>query len=208
MTDVLLISSSALGEASISNKVTAELVAELRRGEPDLRLVKRDVGANPLPHLEPARMPALAGKTDTPPAAETAALSQAIVDEVKAADLLVIGSPMYNFGITSTLKVWFDHLLRAGMTFRYTAAGSEGLLSGKRAIVVEARGGVYSEGPSVGNDHQEAHLRTLLGFIGITDVTFVRVEKLAISPEDKEKSVAAALVEAREVASRFAPVAA
>lgn len=209
MTKVLLIGSSALGDASVSKQVAEALLEELRRAEPDLRLTTRDVGAHPLPHLEPARMPAFAGKTDTPEAAETAALSQAVMDEVFAADLIVIASPMYNFGITSTLKAWFDHLLRAGQTFRYTATGSEGLVHGKRAIVVEARGGLYSDGgPSAGSDHQEPHLKTLLNFIGITDVSFVRAEGLAISPESKEQGIAAALTQAREVARRFAPVAA
>lgn len=206
MTKALLISSSAVGEASVSNRITREIVAELQRLDPGLQVASRDVGADPPPHLEPVRMPAFGGRTDTPQAAETAALSQAVIDEVQAADLIIIGSPMYNFGITSTLKTWFDHLLRAGITFRYTATGAEGLVHGKRAIVVEARGGSYISGPSAGSDHQEGHLRTLLGFIGITDVTFVRAEKLAISPEEKEKSVAAALIEAREVAARFAPV--
>lgn len=204
MTQALLIRSSALGAASVSNQIAGELVAELQRLDPDLRLVTRDVGAEPLPHLEPERMGAFAGKTDTPAAAETAALSQAVIDEVLAADLLVIGSPMYNFGITSTLKAWFDHLLRAGVTFRYTATGSQGLLTGKRAIVVEARGGHYHEGPAAASDHQEPHLKTLLAFIGITDVTFVRAEKLAMSPDAKAASVEAALGEAREVAARFA----
>ena len=207
MTKALLISSSALGDASVSNRITAELVAELRRLEPGLQLTARDVGAQPLPQLAPERMGAFAGHAETPPAAETASLSEAVIAEVKDADLLIIGSPMYNFGITSTLKTWFDHLLRAGLTFRYTANGSEGLVAGKRAIVVEARGGHYTDGPAAASDHQEPHLKTLLAFIGITDVTFVRAEKLAISPEEKAASVEAALHEARDVAARFVKVA-
>lgn len=204
MTRTLLIQSSALGEHSVSNRITGELIAELRRLEPGLQLVVRDVGADPLPHLTAERMPGFAGNTETTAAAQTAAFSQAVIAEVKDADLLIIGSPMYNFGITSTLKAWFDHLLRAGLTFRYTAEGSVGLLTGKRAIVVEARGGHYTDGPAAASDHQEPHLRTLLAFVGITDVTFIRAEKLAISPEDKAASIEAALHEAREVAARFA----
>jgi len=206
MTKALLIRSSALSAASVSNQVTGALVDELRRLEPGLQLASRDVGAQPLPHLSPERMGAFAGHIDMPPAAETAAFSEAIIAEVETADLLIIGSPMYNFGITSTLKTWFDHLLRAGRTFRYTASGSEGLLTGKRAIVVEARGGHYHEGPAAPADHQEPHLRTLLAFIGITDVTFVRAEKLAISPEAKAASIEAAVEEARQVAAQFAQV--
>ena len=203
MTKVLLIGSSALGDASVSNRISAELVAELRRLEPGLQLTTRDVGAQPLPHLAPERMGAFAGNTEAPPAAETASLSEAIIAEVKDADLLIIGSPMYNFGITSTLKTWFDYLLRAGLTFRYTATGPEGLVTGKRAIVVEARGGHYTDGPAAASDHQEPHLKTLLAFMGVTDVTFLRAEKLSISPEDKAASVEAALHEARQVAARF-----
>lgn len=208
MTKVLLIGSSALGDASVSKQVAEALIEELRRAEPDLQLTTRDVGAHPLPHLVPARMPAFAGNTDTPEAAETAAQSQAVIDEVLAADLIVIASPMYNFGITSTLKAWFDHLLRAGQTFRYSAEGPVGLVTDKRAILVEARGGDYTSGPSKAYDQQEPHLKTMLNFIGITDLTFVRALNLAISPESKEKGVADALNQAREVAARFAPVAA
>ncbi|MEI2735652.1 MAG: NAD(P)H-dependent oxidoreductase [Rhodoblastus sp.] len=117
-------------------------------------------------------------------------LSDALVAELQAADTIVIGAPMYNFGIASTLKAWFDYVLRAGVTFRYTEAGPEGLLKGKRAIVVASRGGLYSEGPAKSFDSQEPHLRTLLGFIGITDVEFVRVERLAFGPEAREQSIA------------------
>ena len=202
MTSILLISSSASGENAVSNQITRAIVEELRLLEPSLQLVERDVGVEPFPHLPPERLPALVGKTDTPAAAETAALSRAAVDEIMAADLVVIGSPMYNLGITSTLKAWFDHVARAGQTFRYTANGPEGLLHGKRAIVVETRGGFYSEGPARAMDLQEPHLKAFLGFIGIPDVTFVRAEKLAISPEFKAASLEAAIAEARAVARR------
>ena len=107
---------------------------------------------------------------------------------------------MYNFGMSSTLKAWFDHVLRAGVTFRYTAAGPEGLLKGKKAVVIESRGGLYSEGPGAALDSQEAHIRTLLGFIGIDDVTIVRAEKLGYGPE----AAAAAIAEASEALGLFA----
>lgn len=201
MTSVLLISSSASAEAAVSNQITRAFINELRRHEPEISVVERDVGTVPLPHLTPERLPALGGNTETPPAAETAAISQAVVDEIKAADLIVIGSPMYNLGITSTLKAWFDHVARAGQTFQYTAEGPKGLLHGKRAVVVESRGGFYSEGPGKAMDHQEPHLKSFLAFLGITDVTFVRAEKLAISPEAKEASLATALDEVRALAA-------
>src|SRR5262249_22918702 len=107
----------------------------------------------------------------------------------KAADVVIIGAPMYNFGIPSTLKAWFDHVLRAGVTFRYTEKGPEGLLPGKRAIVLESRGGLYSEGPAQLMDSQEPHLKTLLGFMGINDVTFIRAEKLAFGPDARQQAI-------------------
>lgn len=203
MTSVLLISSSASGEGAVSHQITRAFVDALRRHEPDITVVGRNVGTDPLPHLTPERLPALFGTAETPPAEETAALSKAVVDEIKAADLVIIGSPMYNLGITSTLKAWFDHVARAGQTFQYTAEGPKGLLHGKRAVVVESRGGFYSEGPGKAMDHQEPHLNAFLGLIGITDVTFIRAEKLAISPEAKEASLAAALAEASALAGRM-----
>jgi FMN-dependent NADH-azoreductase len=123
-----------------------------------------------------------------------------LIEELRAADVLVIGAPMYNFGIPSTLKAWFDHVLRARVTFRYTEKGPEGLVTGKKAIVVESRAGLYSEGSSAALDSQEPHLRTLLAFMGITDVTFVRAEKLAFGPEAAEASLAAATHQLHELA--------
>jgi len=114
---------------------------------------------------------------------------------VKAADLIVIGAPMYNFGMASTLKAWFDHVVRAGITFRYGEAGPEGLITGKRAVVIESRAGLYSEGPAAVMDHQEPHIRTLLGFIGITDVIFVRAEKLAFGPDAASAAMAEAIAQ-------------
>ncbi len=193
MTKALVLTSSAAGAASVSGEIVAALLETLRAREPGMIVVSRDLGTNPVPHLTPDSLGGIAGRTDTPAMQETAALAHALVEELSAADLLVIGSPMYNFGITSTLKAWFDHVLRAGVTFRYTAEGPVGLMTGKRAIVVESRGGLYSEGPAAGFDNQEPHLRTMLGFIGITDVTFVRAEQLAIGPEARAASIAAAL---------------
>lgn len=187
---VLAITSSALGDASASNKLVNETVEQLKSRNADLQLTVRDLGAGQVPHLDLDGATAIRGG-EPANAAQAAAqkLSDELIAEVKAADVLVIGAPMYNFGIPSTLKSWFDYVLRAGVTFRYTEAGPEGLMTGKRAIVVATRGGLYSEGPAKPMDSQEPHLRTMLGFIGITDVTFVYAEKLAFGPEAREASI-------------------
>ena len=187
---VLAITSSALGDASASNKLVNDTVAQLQARNPDLKLIRRDIGGGQIPHLDLSGATAVRGG-EPANAAQAAAqkLSDELIAEVKAADVLVIGAPMYNFGIPSTLKSWFDYVLRAGVTFRYTEAGPEGLMTGKRAIVVATRGGLYSEGPAKPMDSQEPHLRTMLGFIGITDITFVYAEKLAFGPEAREASI-------------------
>lgn len=194
MTNVLIIDSAATGDASVSRKLTDAAAETIRRRDPGARIVRRDLNAQPVPHLTGETVPAVrAGIVNSETAREALALADALVAELQEADLIVIGAPMYNFGMPSTLKAWFDHVLRAGITFRYSESGPEGLLKGKKAIVVETRGGLYSEGPAADFDHQEPHLRTLLGFAGITDVTFVRAEKLAFGPEAAAAAVADAI---------------
>ncbi len=195
MTNILVLKSSALGEASASSQLVDGFVARW----PGAHVTTRDLGADPVPHLLPAALSGLFGNREGA-AAATADLADAVTAELKAADVLIIGAPMYNFGVTSTLKAWFDHVIRAGITFHYTAEGPKGLLSGKRAIVIETRGGFYSEGPAKVMDAQEPHLRAMLGLMGISDVTFVRAEKLAISPEEKAASMAAAAAELQALA--------
>jgi FMN-dependent NADH-azoreductase len=195
MAQVLVLNSSAAGDASVSKLLVQEAVAQLSRQDPELRVATRDLGDDPIPHLTRDSAAALRGEPANPAQAAARALSDALVDELKAADTIVIGAPMYNFGIPSTLKAWFDHVLRAGVTFSYSEAGPEGLLTGKRAIVVESRGGLYSEGPAQIMDAQEPHLRTLLGFMGITDVSFVRAERLAFGAEVREKEIGRAQAE-------------
>ena len=196
MTKALIINSSALGEASVSNKLSRQLADHLKASDPSLEINIRDIGSEPIPHLTAATVGAIRGVADNDEARRTLALSDELIEELAEADLLVIGSPMYNFGISSTLKTWFDHILRAGVTFRYTAEGkSEGLMTGKKAVVIESRAGFYSQGPASGLDSQEPHLRTLLGFMGITDVVFVRAEKLAFGPEAAAAAIEAAAAE-------------
>ena len=201
MTKVLIVDSAATGEASVSRKLTRELARQLRAQGGTVELVSRDVGTDPVPHLTAATVGAIrTGTAETEEGRRALALSDQLVAEVKEADLIVIGAPMYNFGIPSTLKAWFDHILRAGITFRYSEKGPEGLVTGKRAIVVEARAGLYSEGPAAATDSQEPHLRTLLGFMGVTDVTFVRAERLAFGPEAAAAAVAEAIEQLGELA--------
>jgi FMN-dependent NADH-azoreductase len=209
MSIVLVLNSSAVGEASVSKQLVRDAVSRLRSQDSSLRVVTRDIGENPIPHLTIASANALRGAEPSNPAEAAAqALSNELIAEVSAADIVIIGAPMYNFGIPSTLKAWFDHVLRAGVTFRYSETGPEGLMKGKRAIVVMSRGGFYSEGPTQVMDSQEPHLRTLLGFIGITDVSFVRAEKLAFGPETRDEAIGAAHAELGRLAQGQLPQAA
>lgn len=201
MSHLLVINSSAAGAASVSKQLIDETVARLRAADSSLAIVERDLGANPVPHLDADSTAAIRGAEPANEAQRAAkTLSDALVAELKAADTLIIGAPMYNFGIPSTLKSWFDHVLRAGVTFKYGENGPVGLLEGKRAIVVESRGGIYSSGPTQALDSQEPHLRTMLGFIGIKEVTFVRAEKLGYGPEAREQAINDAKAELARVA--------
>ena len=201
MTRLLIVDSAATGGQSVSRKLTAELVESLAEREPALAVVRRDIGAEPVPHLTEESVFAIrSGEAKTDAERATLALSDTLIAEIRDADLIVIGAPMYNFGIPSTLKAWFDHVLRARLTFRYGEKGAEGLMTGKRAVVVESRAGLYSEGPSASMDSQEPHLRTLLAFMGITDVTFVRAEGLAFGAEAAAAALAGASEQLQELA--------
>ena len=195
MQNILIVTSSALGPNSASTRIADEYAALLRRAHPEATIGRRDVGSDPIPHLTVDTVGAIRGTPSTDAGRDTLELSDRLVGELQAADLIVIASPMYNFGISSTLKTWFDHVLRAGITFRYTEAGPEGLLKGKKAVVIESRGGVYSDGPAAIMDSQEGHLRGMLSFMGVEDVTFVRAERLAFGPEVAEASIATAIAE-------------
>ena len=200
MANILVVTSSANGAASVSSGLAATLLERLREADPAARIVLRDVGAEPLPHLTAETVAAIKGVPATEAELAARALSDALVAELDAADILVIASPMYNFGMSSTLKAWFDHVLRAGLTFRYTPEGPQGLMTGKKAVVIESRAGFYSEGAAAAMDGQEPHIRILLGFMGIDEVTFVRAEKLAFGAEAAE----AAIAEAGEALGLFA----
>jgi len=151
----------------------------------------RDLASDPLPHLTAERFGALlsAPEQRTPEQARIAAESDALVAQLQAADVVVIGVPMYNFGVPSTLKTYFDHVARAGVTFQYTEQGPRGLLTGKRAYVVATRGGTYAGTPQ---DLQSAYVRQFLGFLGIADVEFIYAEGLSLGPESRAAAIAAA----------------
>lgn len=196
MSNILVLNSSAAGADSVTRLLVDDTVAQLRRYHPAAVVVTRDLASDPVPHLAPDGINGVRSPNAVTPA-EIAArdLSDTLIGELRSADTIVIGAPMYNFGLPSTLKTWFDHVLRAGETFSYSEAGPKGLLEGKKVIVVEARGGFYSEGPAAAVDFQEPYLRHLLGFVGLTDVTFVRAEKLGFGPDARDAAIAAARAE-------------
>ncbi len=192
MKSLLVINSSAAREGSVSRTLVEETVARLLEGNPFAEVVRRDLGAAPIPHLSIETLAGVRGVPATPEEFRARALSDQLIEELRAADTIVIGAPMYNFGVTTSLRAWFDHVLRAGETFSYSEAGPKGLLGGKRVIVIESRGGMYSEGPASACDFQEPYLKHLLGFIGITDVSFVRAEKTGFGPEARAAALAQA----------------
>jgi FMN-dependent NADH-azoreductase len=181
---LLHLDASALGAYSVSRGLTAAITAEFVQSHPGVEVTYRDLHAAPLGHWG---LPA--GEND-PAAAESAA----VLEEFLAADVIVIGAPMYNFGITSSLKAWIDRIAVAGKTFQYTAAGPEGLAGGKRVIIASSRGGVYSHGaPAAAMDFQEPYLRAVLGFLGVTDIEFIRAEGVAMSDDHKAQAVGGAI---------------
>lgn len=178
---LLHIDSSASGANSVTRELSAAIVARWKAEVPGLSTEYRDLNTDPVSHLTGH---ALAGSD---PAA--AAASERVLQQFLDADVIVIGAPMYNFSIPSTLKAWIDRVAVAGRTFRYTAEGPEGLAKGKRMVIASARGGVHSDAPS---DFQEPYLRFLFGFLGITDLEFVRAEGIAMSPQHRSDALAAA----------------
>jgi FMN-dependent NADH-azoreductase len=180
---LLHLDASSLGKHSVSRELTATIVDGLKQSQHGLEVTYRDLAAQPLPHWAPV----------ADANSEGATLGQAALDEFLAADVIVIGAPMYNFSIPSQLKAWIDRIMVAGTTFRYGANGPEGLAGGKRVIIASSRGGMYGSDSGRANlDFQEPYLRAVLGFIGITDVEFVRAEGLNMSPEHKTTALASA----------------
>jgi len=176
-----IISSPRKGE-SYSIKLGNGLVEKLQAANPGSTVKVHDLTNKPFPHLEEAHLQSFftPAENRTPEQQEAVRHSDEAIAEIQAADVIVIGAPLYNFGIPSTLKAWVDHIARAGVTFRYTANGPEGLIKGKKVYVAVSSGGVYSEGPMASYDFVAPYLKAVLGFLGMTDVTVARAEGVAI----------------------------
>jgi len=198
---LLHIDSSILGENSVSRRVSAAVVARLRAETPGLEVTYRDLAASPPTHLGGAQFAARFGAPpeDAGTRADVAA-DAAALEEFLAADILVIGAPMYNFTVSSQLKAWIDRILVAGKTFRYGAAGPEGLAGDKRVIVALSRGGLYGPGaPAATFEHLESYLRTVFAFIGVTDLEIIVAEGIQLGPDRRAKSIDEALRAAGEL---------
>jgi FMN-dependent NADH-azoreductase len=200
MTTLLKINASLFSTQGQSSQLAERFVAARLAATPGLKVISRDLGAEPVPHLDAARFLSFLAKPEERSAEQQAvvAYSDALIEELRQADEIVIGLPMYNFGVPSTLKAWFDHIARAGVTFRYTATGPEGLLTGKKVTIFAARGGLYAGTPK---DSQTTYVRDFLAFIGITDVEFVYAEGLNMGDESKTAALTAAHGKLAELAA-------
>jgi FMN-dependent NADH-azoreductase len=191
---LLQIDSSVLGPNSVSRQITAAIVDRLRTASPGLDIIHRDLAATPLQHLSGSHVAAAHGAPADAATQAELATGAAVLEEFLDADIVVIGAPMYNFSIPSQLKAWIDRIVVAGKTFRYSAAGVEGLAAGKRMIIAVSRGNFYGAGaPAAGYEHTETYLRGLFGFIGITDLEIIAAEGIGAGPEHREKAVSGAL---------------
>ena len=191
---LLHIDSSVLGPHSVSRQVSAAIVDRLKQATPSLEVVYRDLTQTPLAHLSGSHLAAAQGAPAPAELGPDLAASAAALDEFLAADVVVIGAPMYNFTIPSQLKAWIDRVLVAGKTFSYGANGPQGLAGGKRVIVAISRGGYYGAGsPAAALEHLETYLRGVFGFMGITNPEFIIADGIQVGPEHREKSIASAL---------------
>jgi FMN-dependent NADH-azoreductase len=180
---LLHIDSSILGGASASRTVTREIVSRWEASVPGLEVQHLDLAAAPLPHLTGGSL----ARADEAEAARDART----LEDFQAADVIVIGAPMYNFGVPTQLKAWVDRVVVAGKTFRYTEGGPQGLAGGKTVVIVASSGSIWAQ--NAPGEHVETYLKFVFGFIGVTDVSVVRAEGLAISPENRQKGLNSAL---------------
>ena len=192
---LLHIDASILGANSASRQVSGKVVERLKALTPDLSVTYRDLASEPLSHLSGVHLAAAQGAV--PEAADVqkdVQASQAVLDEFLAADIVVIGAPMYNFTLPSQLKAWIDRIVIAGKTFRYGASGPEGLAGNKRVIIAISRGGLYGAGaPAAAFEHLETYLRGVFTFLGVANPDIIVAEGLAIGPEQREKAMQSAI---------------
>lgn len=201
MTTILHIASSSNLHSSVTRQIGAVTIGDLKKTLFGAKIIERDLVKNPIPHINPEFLAAaFSGQADAP----ALALSEELMGELFASDIVVLEVPMYNFGIPSVLKAWIDHVARAGKTFKYGENGPQGLLTGKKVILVLGRGGVYSEGPYKVMDYQETYLRAVLGFIGLTDVQSIYIEGVSMGEEKKAASLASATERAHAITNAAA----
>ena len=200
MKTILQLNTSLHSASATSSQLAERFVGALRLDNPDSQVIVRDLAAEPVPHLTAERFAGFLAKPEERNAEQRAAVAESneLIAELKAADTIVIGLPMYNFGIPSTLKAYFDHVARAGVTFRYTEKGPEGLLKGKKAVIFATRGGIYIGTPL---DTQTAYVRDFLRFLGITDVEFVYAEGLAMGAERRSAAIEQAAQQIERIAA-------
>jgi FMN-dependent NADH-azoreductase len=204
MTTILHIDSSILGGYSVSRALTAEVMAKEQALHPGARVIRRDLVAEPALHLSDAHIAVFQGGEVTSAAlGQDLALGGAYIDDLFAADIIVIGAPMYNFSVPSQLKGWIDRVCVAGRTFQYGANGPQGLLpEGKKVVIASTRGGVYTgDSPAAALEHHESYLRGVLGFIGLIDVTIIRAEGLNLGEEPKAAAIAGAKAQIASLAA-------
>jgi FMN-dependent NADH-azoreductase len=194
MTKLLHIDSSVLGSHSVSRQISAAIVDRLRKATPGLQVVYRDLASTPLAHLSGSHLAAAQGAAPEAALQQDLAAGQAVMDEFLAADVVVLGAPMYNFTISTQLKAWIDRIVVAGKTFKYGAQGAEGLAGNKRVIIAVSRGGFYGAGsPAAAGEYVETYLRWVFGFIGVKNVEFISADGIQVGPEHREKALAGAL---------------
>jgi len=198
MANILHIASSSNLQSSVSRQIGSLVIQGLKEKYPDAKIIERDLIKNPLPHLNPEFVSVMfSGQNDAP----ALALSEQLIEELMGSDLLVIEAPMYNFTIPSALKAWIDHVVRAGRTFSYGGPnGPEGLVKGKKVILVLSRGGIYSEGAMKLYDFQEPYLKGLLGFLGLTDIETIDAEGVVMGADT---ALAKAKQSTHELIQRF-----
>ncbi|CAB3775561.1 FMN-dependent NADH-azoreductase 1 [Paraburkholderia ultramafica] len=199
---LLHVDSSILGPGSVSRHLSAEVVATFQGSHPDLDVIRLDLASTPIGHLTAAHLAAAQGAPVDDALKADVAMGQTALETFLAADIVVVGAPMYNFGVPSQLKAWIDRISIAGKTFRYGEQGPVGLCGGKKLIIASSRGGVYSEGsPTALFDHQETYLRAAFGFLGITAITFIRAEGVAMGEEARNAAIASAKKETAALAA-------